>query len=413
MRSFPVGKFKPRSTMQQRIKDLAQSWLEEGIAIRRHLHQHPELSFQEKETAQFIARKLEQYGIPFQTGWAGGTGILAHIKGQPAPGKVIALRSDIDALPIKEANQVPYCSVNEGVMHACGHDVHMTCLLGAAYILQQLRREWSGEVKLLFQPGEELLPGGASLMIKEGALKNPAPEAIFGQHVEPPLEAGMVGFRAGRYMASADEIYLTVQGKGGHGAMPHHTIDPILITAHLLTAFQQIISRNTNPLLPAVLTFGHIASEGGATNIIPDIVRVKGTFRTLDETWRFEAHERIRNLATHLAESMGGQCDCRIEVGYPAVVNQEALTQRARQYAEAYLGADKVVEMPQRLTSEDFGFYSQVMPACFYRLGVRTPGREAVFPVHTSTFDVDERCLETGAGLMAWMAVQELGDGDW
>lgn len=394
--------------MQQRIKALAQSWLEEGIAIRRHLHQHPELSFQEKETARFIAGKLAEYGISFSEGWAGETGIVALIEGRPAPDRVIALRGDMDALPINEANAVSYCSVNEGVMHACGHDVHTTCLLGAAYILQQLRDEWSGQVKLLFQPGEELLPGGASLMIRDGALENPAPAAIFGQHVEPPLEAGMVGFRAGQFMASADEIYITVKGKGGHGAMPHQCIDPILITAHLLTGLQQVISRNTNPFLPAVLTFGHIASEGGATNIIPDEVKIKGTFRTLDEKWRFEAHKRIRSMATQLVEGMGGACECTIEVGYPVLSNHEALTLRARQHAEAYLGADKVVEMPQRLTAEDFAFYSQVMPACFYRLGVRKPGSDAVFPVHTSTFDVDETCLETGAGLMAWMAVQEV-----
>lgn len=398
--------------MQQRIKSLAQSWLKEGIAIRRHLHQHPELSFQETATAKFIASKLDEYGILYQEGWAGGTGIVALIEGRPAADRVIALRADMDALPIKEANEVPYCSVNEGVMHACGHDVHTTCLLGAAYILQTLRNEWEGQVKLLFQPGEELLPGGASLLIKEGALENPAPECIFGQHVEPPLEAGMVGFRPGRYMASADEIYLTIHGKGGHGAMPHQSVDPILIAAHVLTGLQQVISRNTNPFLPAVLTFGHIASEGGATNIIPDVVKLKGTFRTLDETWRFEAHERIRNIVNHMVEGMGGHCECRIEVGYPALVNHPELTLRARQHAETYLGADKVVELPQRMTSEDFAFYSQAMPACFYRLGVRKPGREAIFPVHTSTFDVDESCLETGAGLMAWMAVQELKPGN-
>ncbi|NUN99694.1 MAG: amidohydrolase [Saprospiraceae bacterium] len=393
--------------MQERIKALAQSWLNEGIAIRRHLHQHPELSFQEKETSQFIAGKLEAYGIPFQGGWAGGTGIVALIEGRQPSDRVVALRADMDALPIQEANQVSYCSVNEGVMHACGHDVHTTCLLGAAYILQTLRESWSGKVKLLFQPGEELLPGGASLMIGEGALENPAPGGIFGQHVEPPLQAGKVGFRPGRYMASSDEIYLTIEGKGGHGAMPHQTVDPILIAAHLITGLQQVISRNTNPFLPAVLTFGHIASEGGATNIIPNTVKIKGTFRTLDESWRFEAHERIRKMARQLAESMGGHCECRIEVGYPVLDNDEALTMKARKQAEAYLGASNVVDLPQRLTSEDFAFYSQVLPACFYRLGVRRPDSDAVFPVHTNTFDVDESCLETGAGLMAWLAVAD------
>jgi len=397
--------------MQQRIKTLAQAWqVEEGVAIRRHLHQHPELSFQEVQTSLFIAQKLESYGIHCQNGWAGGTGIVATIEGGK-PGGVVALRADMDALPIQEANEVPYRSVNEGRMHACGHDVHTTCLLGAAFILNTLKDELAGTVKLIFQPGEELLPGGASLMVKEGALQNPAPDSIFGQHVEPPLAAGKVGFRAGRYMASADEIYMTIRGKGGHGAMPHTTVDPILIAAHVLTGLQQVVSRNTNPLLPAVLTFGHIASEGGATNVIPEVVHFKGTFRTMDEPWRFEAHKRIRSIAQGIAEGMGGTCDCRIEVGYPVLFNDEPLTARARQWAVDFLGADNVVDLPMRMTSEDFAFYSQHMPACFYRLGVRQPDREAVFPVHTNTFDVDEQCLETGAGLLAWMAVARLMKG--
>lgn len=377
--------------------------------IRRHLHQFPELSFQEHETCRFISEILTSFGIQHTQGVA-GTGIVALIEGINPDSRSVALRADIDALPIQEANEVPYVSKHEGVMHACGHDVHTTALLGAASILQEMRGQFEGTIKLLFQPGEELLPGGASLMIREGALENPRPLGIIGQHVHPPLEVGKVGFRSGKYMGSADELYVTVHGKGGHGAMPQDCVDPILITAHLITALQQVVSRFANPVIPSVLTFGKIQSAGGATNIIPEKVELQGTFRTLDETWRFEAHARMRKLAEGLAESMGGRCDFRIEVGYPFLHNDEALTDRARRAAEAYLGSENVVDLPQRLSSEDFAFYSQVIPACFYRLGTGNAARGITHPVHSSRFDIDEAALEIGAGLLAWLALSELGE---
>jgi len=393
--------------LKEKIQSLAKSYHQDTINIRRHLHQHPELSYQEKATGRFIAKKLEEYGIPHQHGIA-ENGVVGLIKGGKGNGKVIALRGDIDALPITEANEVPYKSQNEGVMHACGHDVHTSSLLGAARILNEIKAELNGTIKLIFQPAEERLPGGASIMIKEGVLENPRPASIFGQHVHPPLEVGKIGLKAGKYMASADELFLTVTGKGGHGALPHDCIDPIVITAHIITALQQIVSRNANPSTPSVLTFGHIASTGGATNIIPNEVKLMGTFRTMDETWRFDAHQRMKKMAESIAEGMGGRAELDVAVGYPFLVNHDELTQKVRQRAEDYLGRENVVELPIRMTAEDFAYFSQEMPACFYRLGTGNPAKGITSPIHTNTFDVDEDCLALSIGLMAWLAAKEL-----
>lgn len=393
--------------LKAKIQEKVEAYHGETVVIRRHLHANPELSFEEIETAKYIAEQLERFGIPHQTGVA-DTGIIGLIKGKYPEKKTIALRADMDALPILEANDVPYCSRNEGVMHACGHDVHTTSLLGAARILNELKEEFEGTVKLIFQPGEEKLPGGASLMISAGALKNPEPTGIFGQHVHPPLAAGKVGFRSGMYMASADEIYVTVRGKGGHGAIPQLTVDPILMASHILVALQQIVSRNANPLVPSVLTFGKITSTGGATNIIPDEVKILGTFRTLNEKWRFEAHKKMKFMAEQIAIGMGGTCDYEVAVGYPMLYNDEGLTAKARAYAEEYLGEENVVDLPMRLSAEDFAYYSQVMPACFYRLGTGNKERGITSSVHTPTFDIDEEALKVGVGLMAWMAIREL-----
>lgn len=393
--------------LKEKIKQLAKASHVEIVEIRRHLHSHPELSFQEVETGKFISRKLGEWGIPHEHGW-GGNGVVGIIEGKKAGKKVIALRADIDALPIQEANDVPYKSRNQGVMHACGHDVHTSSLLGAAKILQELRSEFGGIVKLIFQPAEEKLPGGASILIKEGVLKNPRPESILGQHVLPSLESGKVGFRPGMFMASADEIYVTVKGKGGHGAMPHDCIDPVLIAAHILVALQQIVSRSSNPIIPSVLTFGKIYSAGGATNVIPNEVKVEGTFRTMDEKWRSEAHFKMKKMAEGLAGSMGGSCDFEIMKGYPFLKNDETLTLRARQSAVEYLGAENVIDLPIRMTAEDFAFYSQEMPACFYRLGTGNATKGITSPIHTNTFDVDENSLIPGMGLMSWLAVNEL-----
>lgn len=394
--------------MKEKIKVLSRQYLEEIIQIRRYLHQHPELSFQEVETGKYIAQKLNEFGIPNQHGIA-DNGVVALIAGKNPARKVVALRADIDALPISEANDVPYKSQNPGVMHACGHDVHTASLLGAAKILKALREELEGTIKLIFQPAEERLPGGASIMIAAGVLENPNPLSIFGQHVHPPLEVGKIGLRSGQYMASADELYLTIRGKGGHGALPQDCIDPIAIAAQLIVALQQIVSRYANPTIPSVLTFGKINSLGGANNIIPNEVKLEGTFRTMDETWRFEAHHRMKNIAASITQSMGGACDFDIKVGYPVLYNEPALTARARAYAEEFLGAENVVELPIRMTAEDFAYYSQQMPACFYRLGTGNTAKGITAPIHTDTFDIDEDALEVGMGLMAWMGIRETG----
>ncbi len=393
--------------LKEKIKSLSEKYYKEIVAVRQHLHQHPELSFEEVETGKFISKKLTEFDIENEHGW-GGHGVVAIIKGNAPEKKVIALRADIDALPILEKNDVPYKSNNEGVMHACGHDVHTSSLLGAAKILHELRNEINGTIKLIFQPGEEKLPGGASILIKEGVLENPKPSVIFGQHVHPPLQAGKVGFRPGMYMASADELYLTIKGKGGHGALPHECVDSILIASHIVVGLQQIVSRNTNPIIPAVLTFGKINSVGGATNVIPNEVKMEGTFRTMNEEWRNEAHIKMERMAKTIAESMGGGCDFHIVKGYPFLENNPPLTLHAKILAEEYLGKENVVDLPIRMTAEDFSYYSQQIPACFYRLGTGNPDKGITSPVHTDTFDVDENSLKTGMGLMSWLAVKEL-----
>jgi amidohydrolase len=393
--------------MKEKIQILAQNYHKDAISIRRHLHQNPELSYQEFNTSRFVADKLAEMSIEHQHG-VGVTGVVALIKGKNPEKKVIALRADMDALPILEANEVEYKSQNPGVMHACGHDVHTSSLLGTARILQELRADFEGTIKCIFQPGEERLPGGATLMIADGVLENPKPISIFGQHVHPPLRAGVIGLKGGVYMASTDEIYVTIKGKGGHGAMPQECIDPVVITAQIIVALQQIVSRYGDPGIPSVLTFGKINSTGGATNIIPNEVKLEGTFRTMNEKWRAEAHKRMKKLAESIAIGFGGTCEFNILRGYPVLFNNEKLTARTKKYAIEYLGKDKVVDLPYRMTAEDFAYYSQAMPACFYRLGTGNPERGITSALHTNTFDVDEAALETGIGLMTWLALQEL-----
>ncbi len=392
-------------SLAPKIKELAARYYAEVVRYRRDLHACPELAFEEVKTAAYIAARLKEWNIPFQTGVA-KTGIVALLEGKRS-GKTIALRADMDALPIPEANTVDYRSQHEGVMHACGHDVHSASLLGTARILNELKNEWSGSVKLLFQPSEEKAPGGASVMIQEGALKNPVPENILGQHVTPELETGKIGFRPGKFMASADELYVTVKGKGGHAAQPHKLIDPVLIAAHLIVSLQQIVSRNASPLMPSVLSFGKVQANG-ATNIIPDEVKIEGTFRTFDEPWREEALKKMKHLAETLATSMGGSCDFQIVRSYPFLKNDEKLTRSLETLAKEYVGEENVVEMEMRMGAEDFAFYSQQIPACFYRLGTGNAAKGINQQVHTSTFNIDERALEIGMGMMAWLAVGKL-----
>lgn len=392
-----------------RIKQSANEFSTQLIEIRRHLHTHPELSFEEKETAKFIATQLDKLGITYQKD-IGGHGIVGLIKGNNPDQQTIALRADIDALPIHEKNKVSYCSVNEGKMHACGHDVHTTCLIGALKILNEIKDNFEGQIKFIFQPAEEKLPGGASILIQEGVLENPKVEKIFGEHVLPQLETGKVAFRSGISMASSDEIFITIKGNGGHGAVPNLAVDTVLIASHIVIALQQIVSRNANPIMPSVLTIGKFIANG-ATNVIPEEVKMEGTFRTFDEKWRADAKIKIVQIATSIAESMGAEIEIDIAHGYPFLKNDEEITQKAIANAKLYLGEQNVEELPIRMTAEDFSYYTQVVPACFYRLGTGNIEKGITSSIHTPTFDVDENCLEIGAGLMAWLAFRELSNG--
>lgn len=392
--------------IKNQIKSLAKSFSEEIIQIRRQIHTNPELGFEEIKTATFICQKLEEYKIQYQSGIA-KTGIVALIKGKNPDKKCIALRADMDALPIFEKNNCSYKSKNEGIMHACGHDAHIASLLGAAKILNSLKNEFEGSIKLLFQPSEEKFPGGALAMINENVLLNPETEIVIGQHVLPTLDSGKIGLRPGKYMASTDEIYLTVKGKGGHAATPELNIDPIVISAHIILALQQITSRYSNPSMPTVLSFGKITGDG-RTNIIPDLVTIDGTLRTFDETWRAEAHLKITEIAQSIAKGMGGECKVVIDKGYPFLVNNDKLTESIKENAIEYLGNENVINLEMRMTAEDFAYFSHLKPSCFYRLGVRNEEKGIISNLHTSTFDIDENSLETGMGLMAWLAISQL-----
>lgn len=393
--------------LKDKIRELSGKIHGEVVHLRRFLHSNPELSFQEFQTSAYIKAYLDELGVEWQP--MADTGVVALIKGALPSEEVIALRADMDALPIIEANDVPYKSKNEGVMHACGHDVHTSSLLGTAKILQELREEFGGTVKLIFQPAEEKLPGGASVMIKEGVLEHPKPASVIGQHVMPLIEVGKIGIRAGKYMASTDELYLHVKGKGGHGAQPHQNIDPVVIAAHIIVALQQVVSRIADPRVPTVLSFGKVIANG-ATNIIPEEVYIEGTFRTLNEKWRAEAHRRMRKIAEGMAESMGGSCDFKIVSGYPFLVNEEKLTAEVRRFAEDYMGRENVLDLDIWMAAEDFAYYSQVADACFYRLGVRNESMGITSTVHTPTFNIDENALALSTGLMAYIALKRLGN---
>ena len=389
-----------QDSLIDKIKSLANQYAGEFIDVRHHLHANPELSYKEFETSKFIQSKLKELGIDYEI--KATTGIVATIKGKNPDSRTLALRADMDALPILEENDVSYQSKNKGVMHACGHDVHTSILLGASKILYELKADWEGTLKLIFQPGEEKNPGGASLMIKEGVLENPKPQGILALHVHPELPIGKLSFRKGRVMASADEIYITIKGKGGHAAAPHLTTDTILIASHLVIALQQIISRNKNPLSPSVLTISSFQG-GHTTNVIPREVKLMGTFRAMDEEWRYKAHGLITKIATELVHSMGAEIDLLIDVGYPTVDNDDALTETAWKLADVYMGKENVLETEMRMGAEDFGYYTQIVPGCFYRLGVRNEAKGIIHGVHTPKFNIDENAIETGIGMMAWL----------
>ena len=386
--------------LKEKIQQLAKQYADEFIAVRHHIHANPELSYKEFETSKFVQQKLQGWNIPFTV--MATTGVVGLIKGKNPDKKIIALRADMDALPITEANDVDYKSKNPGVMHACGHDVHTTCLLGAAKILNELKEEWEGTVKLIFQPGEEKNPGGASYMIRDGVLENPEPAEIYALHVHPGMEVGQLSFRGGMIMASADEIYITIKATGGHAASPHLTADTILIASHLIVSLQQIVSRNNNPFNPSVLSITAF-NGGNTTNVIPSEVKLMGTFRAMNEKWRFKAHELITKQTIELVKTMGAEAEIKIDVGYPFVLNDEKLHPIAKAKAAEYMGTANVTETELRMGAEDFAYYSHQIPACFFRLGAGNKAKGITSGVHTPIFNIDERAIEVGMGVMAWM----------
>lgn len=390
----------------EHIKSLAEKNFQKVLEIRKHIHANPELSFEEFKTSEYIATILDSLGIEYTKGIV-KTGIVAMIKGKNPERRTLLLRADMDALPIVEANNVEYVSKNHGVMHACGHDVHSASLLGAAAILNECKDSFEGTIKLIFQPGEEVLPGGASLMIQEGVLKNPEVNIAIAQHVHPSMETGKVGFRSGMYMASTDEIYLTVTGKGGHAAMPAEYNNPLLVASEILLELKKKFPNDGKSEIPTVLAFGKIEGKG-ATNVIPEKVELAGTFRTMNEKWRKEAHAEIMRIVNEVAKKNSATADLRIEIGYPFLVNDEEVTELCRSAAIQYLGKENVEELPLRMTAEDFAFFSQQVPCCFYRLGTGNKSKGITSGVHTSTFDIDENALRIGSGLMAWLTIQQL-----
>lgn len=388
--------------MLKKFKNSALSVFDYTTACYRHLHTHPELSFQEVATSAFIQKQLTDLDIPFRANVA-GTGVLGRIEGKNPQKKLIALRADMDALPVQEAVDIPWKSLNSNIMHACGHDAHVACLLGAAKILKEHCSEFEGTILLVFQPGEEKAPGGASLMLQDGIFDEYKPEFILGQHVSVDFPVGTMAFLPGTIMASADEIHLTIHGKGGHGALPHLCNDTVLAASQTVVALQQVRSRLCHPLTPMVLTFGKLIADG-ATNIIPSEVKLSGTFRTVDETWRSEGLKHIRRIITETCAASGCSVDIDIPSGYPCVINNSELTLKAGQFAAEWAGAEHISQLELRMTSEDFGFFSQQFPSCFYRFGVKGTSNQNCGGLHSQTFCIDENALLTGAGGLAWIA---------
>jgi amidohydrolase len=388
-----------------RIKAFAEEGKERCLTWRRHLHAHPELSFHEVETSSYIARQLKSLGFDNVT-TIGDTGVFVTLEGKEA-GRTILLRADIDALPISEHSSASYQSTVPGVMHACGHDAHTAMLLLATQILKALRSEWKGTIKILFQPAEEVIPGGALKMMAGGILENPNVECAIGQHVFPALAVGKVGIRPGKFMASSDNFFITIHGKGGHAAMPENLVDPVLIAGHVIVSLQQLVSRNRNPRIPSVLSIGRVSAQG-SNNVIPDEVTLDGTFRTMDNAWRERALLQMTKLVTDLCDAMGATCTIDIARGYPYLHNDETLAAEVKRAMEEFVGAGNVVDMDIWMAAEDFAHYSHRVPSVFYVVGVGNEIKKTMSGLHTPTFDIDEDVLPIGAGLMVWLALQQL-----
>lgn len=387
------------------IKHLAEEYFDEIVEIRRHLHRNPELSQEEFGTMQYVADKLRGFGLSPRTG-IGKTGVMAMIEGRNPKSYCVALRADYDALPLEECTGLPFASKNKGVMHACGHDMHTSSLLGAAKILTTMKDRFEGSVMLIFQPSEEKYPGGAFMMMEDGVFSERTPNEIYAFHCLPEMECGRIGMRKGKYMASTDELYLTVKGKGGHGGTPNLDIDPIVIASHIIVAMQQIVSRNADPTMPTILSFGKMVGLG-RTNIIPDEVKIEGTIRTFDEKWRLDAHQRITSIAKGLAESMGGSCDVFIDFGYPYVFNDDDCTQRTHDNGVEYFGAENVDWLNLRMTAEDFAFFAQKIPACYYRIGVHIKDTP-ITNLHRPNLMIDENSIRNAMGFIAFNAMKAL-----
>ncbi len=394
-------------TLKTKVQELSEKYFEEILQIRRHLHQYPELSFKEYETSNFIKNELNKIGLLHETIF--NTGITGELKGNKKGGPVIALRADIDGLPIQEKNEISYKSKNEGIMHACGHDVHAAVLIGTLRILNELRDEFAGTVKFIFQPAEEKLPGGASHLIDEGVLNNPKPELIIGQHVYPDLPTGTIGMKPGMYMASSDEVFLTITGKGGHGAIPHKINDTVLAASQIICSLHQDINRYAPSSIPTVLSFGKVIANG-ATNVIPDEVNIDGTFRTMNESWREEAHRLIEKIAKSIADSLNTNCFVNIKKGYPVLYNDEELTKKAIDLSKTFLGENQIKELDIRMTAEDFAYYTHKLPGIFFRLGTGNDAKKTNAPLHSSNFNIDEDALKTGMGNLSWLTIQFLRD---
>lgn len=395
---------------KKKIQELVEKYAGEVVAIRRDLHKYPEISNQEYRTSEYIQSRLKEMDILFKSGYA-MTGIVGIIEGKHPDKKTIALRADMDALPIQEQTELSFRSEHPGIMHACGHDAHMAMLLGAARIIKESAPEFEGRVLLIFQPSEEKPPGGALPMIKEGALSDFPPDIIIAQHVMPELPAGTVGFCPGKYMASTDEFFITIKGQGGHAAMPDMLVDSVQIAAQLLVALQQVSSRMAPPGIPTVLSFGRIEAEG-ANNIIPEEVKLFGTFRTLDETWREQAHQKVIKLCKSLTESMGAECEIEILKGYPAVINDQEVTEKATSLARDYLGEGQVQKTDPQMTAEDFSYFAQEAPSTLFRLGSSSSDPERLKseyePLHSPKFNLDEETLKTGVGMLSWLCLSFL-----
>ncbi len=392
--------------MKARIQACAAEFLDDAVEIRRDLHRNPELAFQEIRTGRVISEHLSKWGIPFDSGIA-QTGIVGFIEGG-LPGPTVMLRADMDALPILEQNSFEFRSCVDGVMHACGHDAHTSSLLTVGRILNEIKDEIRGSVRLVFQPSEERVPGGAKPMIEEGVLgpmgNQPSVDAAFGQHVRPDLPCGAIGVRSGTFMAASDEVYIRIKGQGGHAAEPHLLrADPVLVAAHVITALQSVISRNRTPDVPSVLSICKVTA-GEAPNVVPEVVVLGGTFRSMDEAWRAKGHELIRRICQQTALAFGAEAEVDIRLGYPPLVNDPAATESVRQAALEYVGPERVVDLDRWYVAEDFAYYLREVPGCFYTLGVGNEAEGIVHGLHTARMTIDEAALETGAGFMAYLA---------